>query len=269
MESSAEIVVIGSGPGGAVTSAVCAETGRSVILIEEGESLPLQSAPHFSGEEILQKYRNAGITVAFGKAKIAYVEGRCVGGGSEINRGLYHRTPADILEKWRAKFNVAGLLPEDLTPHFTECEKTAHVEYLPGKAPPISMRLHEGAKALGWNSLEVPRLYSYGNAGKPGGTGRKQSMSETFIPRFQAAGGRLIADTFVNRMNSLRWKMEDQRAAHSKRARGAANRAVGKRGDRRVWRGADTSASSAFGDYKQRGQLAALSSDAQGGCGLR
>ena len=89
---SAEVVVIGSGPGGAVTATMCAEAGKSVLLIEEGRNLPLESAPHFSREEILQKYRNAGINIGLGKTKLAYVEGRCVGGGSEINRGLYHRT---------------------------------------------------------------------------------------------------------------------------------------------------------------------------------
>src|SRR3546814_6275156 len=48
---SAEIVVIGSGPGGAVTAALCAEAGRSVLLVEEGENLPLEAAPQFRSEE--------------------------------------------------------------------------------------------------------------------------------------------------------------------------------------------------------------------------
>ena len=55
---------------------------------------------------MVQKYRNGGQTVALGANKIAYVEGRCVGGGSEINSGLYHRTPPEILETWRKEFQV-------------------------------------------------------------------------------------------------------------------------------------------------------------------
>jgi choline dehydrogenase-like flavoprotein len=66
-----EIAVIGSGPGGAVAATLLAEAGHDVLLIEEGGDLGLDSAPHFSREEILQKYRNGGITVALGKAKIA------------------------------------------------------------------------------------------------------------------------------------------------------------------------------------------------------
>ena len=206
---SVEVVVIGSGPGGAVTAALCAEANKSVLLMEEGENLPLDSAPHFSREEILSKYRNAGINIAFGRTKIAYVEGRCVGGGSEINRGLYHRIPASVLETWRAEFAVRDLTMGALTPHFEACEKTARVQFLPGKAPLISTRLHMGATHLGWDSMEVPRLYAYGEGQKAGAPGRKQSMSETFIPRFLAAGGRLIADTRAARLtrSAGKWRV--------------------------------------------------------------
>jgi choline dehydrogenase-like flavoprotein len=209
----ADVAVIGSGPGGAVTAALCAEAGKSVILIEEGENLGLESAPHFSREEILQKYRNAGINIALGKAKIAYVEARCVGGGSEINRGLYHRIPDSVLERWQSEYAVRDFAPDDLTRHFEACEKTARVEYLPGEAPLISTRLHLGATNLGWRSLEVPRLYAYAPPGG-GAPGRKQSMSETFVPRFLEAGGQLVADSRVGRFTRSggKWRVAARRS---------------------------------------------------------
>src|SRR5262245_27752202 len=97
----AEVAVIGSGPGGAVTACTLAEAGRDVLLIEEGSSFPPESPPAFSLREMVEKYRNGGLTVALGPATVAYVEGRCLGGGSEINSGLYHRTPPDVLAAWR------------------------------------------------------------------------------------------------------------------------------------------------------------------------
>jgi choline dehydrogenase-like flavoprotein len=208
---SAEIVVVGSGPGGAITAALCAEAGKSVLLIEEGRNLPLQSAPHFSPQELIQKYRNAGITVAMGRQKVAYVEGRCVGGGSEINRGLYHRTPDYVLDAWRKDFGVKETGLADLEQHFEACEGTARVEYLAGAASLMSAKLDIGAKQLGWRSIETPRLYHYGRGP---GAGRKQSMSETFVPRFLAASGQLLADTFVSRISKSgdRWKLK---AEHS------------------------------------------------------
>lgn len=217
----AEALVIGSGPGGATTAAMLAEAGWDVLLIEEGSALPLESAPHFSREEIIQKYRNAGINVAFGRAKVAFVEGCCVGGGSEINRGLYHRTPIDVLERWRREYRADGLGWEELRPHFEACEAIARVEYLPGPAPAISLRLHEGAQNLGWASMEVPRLFAYGQDWNSGSPGRKQSMTETFVPRFVAAGGRLLADARAMRLrrNAGRWhaKVEHRPAGGPRR----------------------------------------------------
>lgn len=198
----AEVVVIGSGPGGAVTAMLCAEAGKSVLLIEEGPALSLDAIPPFSPEEIFRKYRNAGITPALGQAPIAYVEGRCVGGGSEINRGLYHRTPAYVLERWRSEYAVEQLSSDELAPHFAACEAVAPVEPLTVPAPLLSARLGEGARRLGWEAIEAPRLYHYG-------TGHKHSMSQTFIPRFLAAGGTLVADTRVRRIrqSSGKWRI--------------------------------------------------------------
>ncbi|WP_313807418.1 GMC family oxidoreductase [Sphingobium sp.] len=204
----ADVAVIGSGPGGSVTATLCAEAGFDTLLVEEGPDLPLDAAPHFSGEEILSKYRNAGITMAFGIPSVSYVEGRCVGGGSEVNRGLYHRTPHYILDQWARSHKVEALTADMLAPHFDACEATAHVAALPGTPPPLSSRLGEGAAKLGWDAIEAPRLYDYE-------AGRKQSMSATFVPRFRKAGGRLIADHQALRIRRAngRWEVTVRRRA--------------------------------------------------------
>ncbi len=215
-ELRAEIVVIGSGPGGAITACLLAEAGRDVLLVEEGAFRSLASCAPFTTEEMLQKYRNGGQTVALGKNKIAYVEGCCVGGGSEINSGLYHRTPPEILARWRRDFQVEALTDADLQPHFAKCEHDVSVSPLPGTAPAASLRLHFGATKLGWKSLEVPRWCRYVEPGSPataaanGAAGQRQSMSETFIPRFLKAGGRLLPQTRAHRLreNDSGWLIE-------------------------------------------------------------
>ncbi len=228
-ELRAEIVVVGSGPGGAITACLLAEAGRDVLLLEEGDHLSLSSCEPFSKDEMLQKYRNGGQTVALGKNKIAYVEGRCVGGGSEINSGLYHRTPPEILERWRKEFQVEALAEKDLLSHFEQCERDVSVSKLPHAAPPASLKLHDGATKLGWKSLEIPRWYRYDDCGgrreesfgdasgigqrlvtSSPTSGKRQSMTETFIPRFLKAGGRLLSSTRANRIrqNSDGWLIE-------------------------------------------------------------
>jgi choline dehydrogenase-like flavoprotein len=218
-EMRAEVVVAGSGPGGAITACLLAEAGRDVLLVEEGPFLPLESCAPFTKDEMLQEYRNGGQTVAMGKNKIAYVEGRCVGGGSEINSGLYHRTPPEMLERWRKEFLVEALAESDLSPHFEKCEQDLSVSLLPCPASLASLKLHEGATRLGWKSLEVPRWFRYDRSAlraPHSAPGKRQSMTETFIPRFLRAGGRLLPKTRVTRLRQAgpNWVAEARNDAH-------------------------------------------------------
>jgi choline dehydrogenase-like flavoprotein len=203
------VAVIGSGPGGAVTACMLAEAGVDVLVLEEGPNLALESCVPFTSEEMVQKYRNGGLTVALGSPKIAYVEGRCVGGGSEINSGLYHRTPAEILDRWRREYQVNALEERDLLEHFLACESDISVSRLPGTAPLLSRRLDDGARRLGWRSLEVPRWFRFDGGVDEQGvpTGTRQSMTRTYIPRALAAGARMASGCRVARIRQSgnRW----------------------------------------------------------------
>jgi choline dehydrogenase-like flavoprotein len=198
----AEVVVIGTGPGGATSAHLLAEQGKEVLLLEDGPDLPLESCPPFSVEEMTQKYRAGGLNPVFGNAKLAFVEARTVGGGSEINSALYHRTPPEILESWRDDFKVRESLESDLLPHFEYCEQALGVGTYPGLTPLASRKLEEGAKALGWRACEVPRWFKYDRETGPDGCakGTRQSMTKTFLPRALQAGARLLPETYAHRL---------------------------------------------------------------------
>lgn len=190
-------LVIGSGPGGAITAALLAEAGRDVLILEEGPCLPLESCEAFSIDEMLQKYRHGGLNPALGRPKIAMVEGCCVGGGSEINSALYHRTPGEMLDIWRDRCQIRDFGPLELEPHFHYCEDALSVGLTPGPTPLASRKLIEGADKLGWRAMEAPRCFRYDGTvsgdGSPLGT--RQSMSKTFLPRAVSAGARLSAQS--------------------------------------------------------------------------
>lgn len=194
----AEIVVIGSGPGGSTTACLLAEHGKDVLILEEGRDLPLESCRPFEIEEMVLKYRAGGLNLILGNTKVAFVEGCTVGGGSEINSGLYHRTPAEVLEKWRTEFQLRDSLEVDLLPHFQYCEQALDVGPSLVLPPLASRKLAQGARSLGWSALEVPRWFKFD--GSAGADGIRQSMNRTFVPRAQQAGARLIAETRAHRL---------------------------------------------------------------------
>jgi len=153
--------VIGSGPGGSVTAWTLASQGKDVLLLEEGPHLPLSSCVPFSIDEMRQKYRSGGMNPALGKPTIPFVEACCAGGGSEINSGMYHRTPEEVLDVWRTQFQVQYLEMEDLLPHFEACESALCVQLDPGKPPGAATKMRTGADKMGWKSREIPKWFKY------------------------------------------------------------------------------------------------------------
>ena len=77
-----EVLVVGSGAGGATTAATLAEAGRDVVVLEEGPWVEPDAVEPFSLEEMVTKYRHHGSSAALGNPPVAYAEGRCVGGST-------------------------------------------------------------------------------------------------------------------------------------------------------------------------------------------
>ena len=201
---SSEVVVVGSGAGGAVTAALLAEAGLDVTVLEDGPWVEPDSVQPFSVDEMKAKYRYGGGGAIMGRPPIAYVEGRCVGGSTEINSGLYHRPPADVVERWREDYRIDHLEPAVLDGYAEQIERSITVSRVPDGVPAASAVLEQGAAKLGWRAMEVPRVFRY----EPGsGLGQKQTMSRTFIPRAVNAGAHV-----VDRCRAERIVIRDTRA---------------------------------------------------------
>jgi choline dehydrogenase-like flavoprotein len=191
-----EVLVIGSGAGGAVTACRLAEAGRSVLVAEEGPWFHPDAHAPFSLEEFAARYRHQGACAALGNPGIAFAEGRAVGGSTEINSGLYHRLPTDLAAEWRADYDIGDFDDATLERYASEIEHTIAVSTVPGEPPPSSAALARGAGELGWRSVEFARVFAYDDQGR----GTKQSMSRTLIPRAVTAGATVLADTAVTRI---------------------------------------------------------------------
>jgi choline dehydrogenase-like flavoprotein len=195
----AEVAVIGSGAGGAPTAALLAEAGFDVLVLEEGPWVEQGSVVPFSLAQMERQYRSGGVTVALGSPSIAYTEGACAGGGTEVNSGLYWRSPAALLERWRDQYRIDDFDPDELTTIAAEVEAALDVRTLPGTATAPSLALARGAAALGWQHGESPRWMTYPD-GDDATQGRRQSMTRTYLPRAVAAGARLAVGCRVERL---------------------------------------------------------------------
>lgn len=198
----AEVLVIGSGAGGATTASVLAEAGFDVLIVEEGEWIEEGSVVPFSLEQMDRQYRAGGVTVALGLPSIAYSEGCCAGGGTEINSGLYRRPPGEVLQRWATDFDIADLDIDEVSAIATEVERDISVTTVPGAPSAPSDVLRRGADGLGWQNSEIPRWMKY--ATKEPSSGQRQSMTRTYLPRAVAAGARLVTGCRVDALEISR-----------------------------------------------------------------
>ena len=190
-----DVLIIGSGAGGAVTAARIAAAGRSVTIVEEGPWVDPDAVEPFSLDEMVAKYRHQGACAALGNPGIAFAEGRCVGGSTEINSGLYHRLPPELAEEWRREYGIAEFDATTLDRYAKEVEDGITVSQLPGAPPPSSAALELGARKLGWRAVEFARVFAY-----EGERGTKQTMVRTFIPRALEHGAVVMAECTVTRL---------------------------------------------------------------------
>ena len=186
----AEVLVIGSGAGGATTAAVLAEAGFDVLIVEEGEWVEQGAVVPFSLEQMDRQYRSGGVTVALGLPSIAYTEGRCAGGGTEINSGLYRRPPDEVLRRWAIDFGIVELDHDEVHSIANEVEQAISVTSVPGRPSAPRDVLRRGAESLGWQNSEIPRWMKY--IDNDPAKGQRQSMTRTYLPRAVDAGARLV-----------------------------------------------------------------------------
>ncbi len=205
----ADVVVVGSGAGGAVAAAVLAEAGHRVVVLEEGRHVtPAEYGVMTPSQQMRQMWRDAGLTFAIGVGDspvINVMMGKCVGGSSALTGGVLFRTPGSVLHAWRTARGLPAFTEEHLAPYFDEVERVVHAEEVPaGLVSRSSQLFNEGATALGHPLKPIRRntlaCEGHGrcNFGCP--KGAKQSVDLTWLPRATAAGAQVWTRCLVERV---------------------------------------------------------------------
>jgi choline dehydrogenase-like flavoprotein len=205
-----DVVIVGSGAGGASAATILAEAGFDVVVLEAGGHYNRDSYPRDPIEAVTSLYREAGLTVAEGHPPVPVPVARAVGGTTVINSGTCFRAPEPVLRNWDEQFGIGWAT--DLDAEFSEAEEFLRVTPLdPERMGRNGQLAMEGARALGASGGPISR-----NAGNcvqcsscPFGCtiDAKRGMHVSYLPRAVAAGARLR-----KRVEAQRVLIEDGRA---------------------------------------------------------
>jgi choline dehydrogenase-like flavoprotein len=221
-----DVVIVGSGAGGATAAAELAEAGFDVVVVEEGSYYGTRDFNARAFEMIRRMYRDGGASAALGSPPILFQEGRTVGGSSVVNGGMSWRTPERILDRWAADHGLHGLRPAAFEPYFERVERRIHVAYQdPETIGRDAEKIKAGCDAKGWKYVHNLRnqLHCAGSNNCAFGcpTGAKQSTLVTYLPRALHFGARIYSDIKVERITM-----------HGKRATGIEGYVVNRNGRR-------------------------------------
>jgi choline dehydrogenase-like flavoprotein len=208
---SADVCIVGTGAGGAVTAAILAEAGLDVLMIEEGGYYTSADFTMRERDVTPHLYQEGGTRATKDNA-ISILQGKAVGGTTVVNWTTSFRTPEDVVQTWRDKHAVKGFAYADLVPHWDAIEKRLAIAKVEVSAMnPNNRKLYDGCKALGWEVDTLKRnVFSCMQTGFCGlgcPVNAKRSMLVTMIPDAIDAGAHLVfrarADRFVTKGNAV------------------------------------------------------------------
>jgi choline dehydrogenase-like flavoprotein len=204
-EVEADVVVIGTGAGGAVAAKELAEAGLATVVLEEGRYF---TRAEFTGRPVemqFKMYRDGAATFTYGNVGIPVAMGMTVGGTTTVNSGTCYRVPEWVLRRWRHDFGLLEFSPEALAPFYERVERT--LEVAPGDAKHLggcARVVARGADKLGYRHRPLLR-----NAPDCDGQGlccfgcptdAKKSTNVSYVPLALRAGAHLYTECRAERI---------------------------------------------------------------------
>ena len=191
-----EVVVIGTGAGGAVVGRELADRGFAVVYIEEGS---YRKRSDFLGSFIHAHTNYFRNTFTLGSSPITLLMGKLVGGSTAVNTGTSLRPPTWVLDEWSERLDTDDFSPSAMSPYFDRVERILQVSPPERKfIGPIADVVDRGCKTFGWSARPIPRnavgcegqgFCDYGCA-----QGARRSVDISYLPGALEKGAMIITD---------------------------------------------------------------------------
>lgn len=196
-ELEADVVIVGSGCGGAVAAKIIAEAGFRVIVVEKGTWVPANQLP-LSDVDATEQLFEGGLTATTEDGSVGIMAGSTFGGGGVVNWSASLRTPHYVRQEWAENHKLPFFLTPDFDRHLNNVWTRMGVQ-TPTTHNNRNQAVLSGSQKLGYNACVVPQNASpehqdprcSNGCGCPPGA-RKTGTVHTYLPDASRAGARFI-----------------------------------------------------------------------------
>lgn len=200
----ADVVVVGSGPGGAVVAKELAERGVDVVLLEEGPPFSLDDLEIDPALSMSRTMRESGLRATRGTV-MPTMQAICLGGGSLVNSAICVRAPEFVLDQWCEGYALKQTTRADLDPHYEAVGRFLGIAPTPDAVQgQRNLLFRDGCNALGYSSEPIERNVRGCRGSGECFTGcrsrAKQSMDISYVPAAIRAGCRVYTSARVERV---------------------------------------------------------------------
>ena len=190
-----EFIIIGSGPGGSITAnKLNKKFPNKTLVIDKGLEYSTANTKH-SGEEFYHKWANGGVASSLFPHQINFSSGSCIGGGSEINSGLYHEPDSDFLNDWIEKYQTKNLEFDQIKEFINEINNYLKPSIF-SKNNLFEKNFELGASLAKKKFQNIPRL-SY----KDNNQSKDSTMLNTYLKEYKEQGGKILRGLHINKIS--------------------------------------------------------------------
>ena len=200
----ADVVVVGSGPCGAVVCHELARVGRRVVLLEEGPPFTPADFELDGARSMARTMREGGLRHTRG-TMISTMQAIALGGGSLVNSAICVRPPSFVFDRWAERLGLEHTSSPELAPHFDAVAGFLGISATPEElAGQRNLLFKRGCNELGYSSESMPRNVRGCRGSGECFTGcrsrAKQSMDISYLPAAIEHGARVLTSAQVQRV---------------------------------------------------------------------
>ncbi|KAJ7541205.1 hypothetical protein O6H91_10G050000 [Diphasiastrum complanatum] len=206
-----DVVVVGSGSGGAVIAGALAQKGYSVLVVEKGKYFSERDLSLLEGPTIQSMYEGGGM-MGTEDGGVNILAGSTLGGGSAVNWSASICTPRHVLREWAEDHGLSFFASEDYQKAMQEVCKRLGVQASVREESFQNAVLRKGCEELGYHVANIPRNagpdHACGFCGLGCKSGEKQATTKTWLVDAAAADAVILTGCRVEKVlyNSLKDK---------------------------------------------------------------